>query len=1345
MKPKIVYQGAALLSAVRSDRSARAFVWSIWLVMMLVALVSFAKYGQNIPLAEDWLLVSPLTGNEPNLANWLWAQNNEHRIPLPRLILLVLLKATHGDFRAGMFFSIITLGVLSLAMIRVARSLRGGRTSLADAFFPIALLHLGNWENLFWSWQLSLVLPTALTCAVLLVLVSHRALATPGATVVAGISLVLLPLCGASGLVFVPFLALWLGYCGVLHWRAAKPKGGRRWIGGFLIGSAAVALCLTGLYFVGYERPSWTPPNPGLGASLQAAIQFLALGFGPIARSSWVLSTMAAIGILLPSVGVAVLGVLGHKGLERHHALGVLVFFGSVVVFALAMGWGRAGAISIFGGWPIRYVLLAVPILCTAFFVWELYGPTKLRPAIQYGLFLGMCLLLPFNTIHGFEWRNWYRNGTNAVKRDLLAGTPRSILAERHRDFLIHWWDEATLEAHIQMLHDAGIGPFAQMREDPVKPEDSIEVQTTLTPAQDQVSAGGLDVRLQWWEVILWLIGIGMIVGSMALPHLSHFRSAISLSPRLATLQIVAILFGAAILRFNHINQPFTDYIDWRQVSTAMMADNFYQRDWNIFYPEVSWNGPGPSYQGREFQTVSYIAALLYVVIGQHDWIGRSIAVMFGLWGIFALYQLVRRVWDEEHAIASALVMALLPGSIFVERSFIPDPAMVALVVTSFWMLVAYLQTERWHYLLLASVVGMWGFLTKIPGLIVGLPMAYATLAILGSKRKLHPMKLVILGIGAILTLAPVIAYYLWARHLSLTYPPYHFAGSGNWLWDDGLQKWWEQKYFLPKLGWNFHHWIWTKPVIALVLVGLCIRPPRWDRASGAKRQSVDSPDKAPWLFHWWMFAGVIYYLIGAKELVINSWNFHIINPAAAALAGHAIIVIASFANRIARSPAALATVATILLIIGGFGQKHLRNMYNPPWDSTKNYKLGLALRQISAPDDLVVTIPFGNIEPVAIYYSQRRGWSFPPLWPEVGWWDEMIEDNNEAIRLFEKLRTQGADWLGIVNSRRNKLWESNSKFMRHIERTCELKQETPEYAIYRILSPEEAAKLIPSQDQVSVSVADAPLVTQELRYHMPEAGEVFFVWGINGWQVMSGETRPAGTVVKDTVMHTPMDREGDTFVVKLQVPAGATINYGFLITGSRSGASIEAVWDGDQDDLIATEDDVVEIETTLTLARDQVPASVVNAPLVTQEIRYHMPEAGEVFLGWGINGWNVVPEEIRLAGTEVRNKVMHTPMIREGDTFVAKVQVPSGATLDYGFLITERRGIFDIVRPVWNGDRDYQMIVSEDGVIEVKATLTLGNNLSNILDIGPYLLVGIGVLLVTWLSIFFFLRLLGG
>src|SRR5688572_30020868 len=58
--------------------------------------------------------------------------------------------------------------------------------------------------------------------------------------------------------------------------------------------------------------------------------------------------------------------------------------------------------------------------------------------------------------------------------------------------------------------------------------------------------------------------------------------------------------------------------------------------------------------------------------------------------------------------------------------------------------------------------------------------------------------------------------------------------------------------------------------------------------------------------------------------------------------------------------------------------------------------------------------------------------------------------------------------------------------------------------------------------------LADNPLVTQEFQYHMPEAGEVYLVWGVNGWQLTPEETRPMGTVVQEQVMHTPMTLKGD-------------------------------------------------------------------------------------------------------------------------------------------------------------------------------------------------------------------------
>ena len=471
----VIHRDKVSMMAMQSDRVASTVVWGTWLVMTLLALVGIAKYGQNVPLAEDWYFVAPLTEHEPDLLRWLWSQNNEHRVPLPRLILLVGLKITNGDFRVGMVFNVILLSALALAMIGVAHNLRGGRTSIAEGLFPIALLHFGNWPNLFWGWQFSFVLSTVLTCAVLLALVSRQALFTPGAAIVAGCSLPLLPLCGATGLISVPLLAVCLGYYGVLYWNAGHLPDKSRWISVFLFCSPVIALCLTGFYFVGYESPTWNPPNPGLVVTLKTTAQFVALGFGPAARVSWLFSTIVAFGFLFSGVVCLMRAVWRLNGLEKPRALGIIVFAANLVLFALTLGWGRAGYVPTVG-LPMRYALLAVPPFCLAFYIWELYGSAKLRLIAQNGLFIGICLLLPFNTTIGLvQWGNWYQKGMQAFQQDLLAGQSSSSLAHEHRDFLIHWWSEDQLATAIEMLRDAGIGSFVQVNNTRVNSKDSTD------------------------------------------------------------------------------------------------------------------------------------------------------------------------------------------------------------------------------------------------------------------------------------------------------------------------------------------------------------------------------------------------------------------------------------------------------------------------------------------------------------------------------------------------------------------------------------------------------------------------------------------------------------------------------------------------------------------------------------------------------------------------------------------------------------------------------------------------------------------------------------------------------
>jgi 4-amino-4-deoxy-L-arabinose transferase-like glycosyltransferase len=528
---------------------------------------------------------------------------------------------------------------------------------------------------------------------------------------------------------------------------------------------------------------------------------------------------------------------------------------------------------------------------------------------------------------------------------------------------------------------------------------------------------------------------------------------------------LALILLMAAVLRLNHINQPFIDAFSWRQASTAMMADNYYRTNANIFFPEVSWTGPGPNYQGREFQTVTYLASLMYRVFGQRECIGRGISVAFSVWGIFALYQLTRRAWDEKHALATALMYALLPGAIFIDRSFLPDPAMLALTLTTVWLYLAYLQSKDRRYLIWATVVGVLAFLTKLPGVVVLPAMAYATVTILRRRGEFNVKSLRPIAAAFCLALLPIAAYYAWALYLGTHYPPYHVAGAANWIWKTGIKSYLRARYFIPDTLSDVRWWLWTPPIMVLMALGLVIRPPGRVRDTRDRDDQVPQP-RTPWLFHFWALGCVIFFIVGARELSENIWNFHVFNVFAAAFAGHGLLVLATLFDRRSFAAAwrtAVVVIAMVVVVVDG--QQALAGMYKPY--ARDSYLMGLALREHTEPGDLIVTIADDIGDPIAIYYSGRRGWVYPQAHMQDVWapWNLVPPDPAKAILLFEDLRERGATWLGIVTRPiddkpgRKNFWVQNPELVAHINRTCKFVEKTKSFVIYRMHPPKPPVK----------------------------------------------------------------------------------------------------------------------------------------------------------------------------------------------------------------------------------------------------------------------------------------------
>jgi hypothetical protein len=529
------------------QRGAELFVFSLLVAAFVTALVLLWKYAVNIPALEDWEMVPYLTGHTRVTRSVLWQQAGEHRRPLMLTVHLALLKLTGGHFQAPMYFSVISMAGLAAAMIGVARRLRGW-TTYSDAFFPLVLLNLQFLPRATYRGeQIFYLLPTMVAATILLIIVLKGVRLTIGTAFLAGTCLILLPLCSAPGLAYIPFLALWFGYSGVVAWRAQEPQGKRTalliWT---LMASALLLVCF---YFVNFQRVSIVAHSPNLWVTLRTAVRFLTGGFGSGAAAPiWPYSGVVMVVLLI--IGVATLcSVFLWPGEEqdRSRALALLMFLGAVFTLALAIGWGRGGHGDFLE--VIEYSSLAVPVLCTLCFVFMIHKRPKVGSLLQFGLLALIAIAIPFNFQAGLADARTHHAAMQSFERDLRNGPPMYELMGRyaspHFQIGAHKW----ISDMMLQLHGAGVEPFAHMKGDPVMRE----VRIPLTPAD--------------LKEIKWADGKGHGIGEQ-----SYLMFAL---PR--------PMYVAAIrMRWTHSNHQTTFFrAFWRRSDTSDFPEK-YQYYWSF-------------------------------------------------------------------------------------------------------------------------------------------------------------------------------------------------------------------------------------------------------------------------------------------------------------------------------------------------------------------------------------------------------------------------------------------------------------------------------------------------------------------------------------------------------------------------------------------------------------------------------------------------------------------------------------------------------------------------------------------------------------------------------------------
>jgi 4-amino-4-deoxy-L-arabinose transferase-like glycosyltransferase len=430
------------------------------------------------------------------------------------------------------------------------------------------------------------------------------------------------------------------------------------------------------------------------------------------------------------------------------------------------------------------------------------------------------------------------------------------------------------------------------------------------------------------------------------------------------------ILLIGLVLRLKGLHNPLLDHPGWRQGDTASIARNFFRLQYNIMFPQTTYNGPPPHYVELELQIVPFIAATLYRVFGLHPIFGRLITVAFSLGTIAVIAAFGRWLFKSANAgLAAAFLFAVLPGSVYYGRTFTPDTAMVFFLTAALYAVARLLledETIAPRALARAAALLVFAYLAKPVAVVAVVPLAGLIWERARLGLRTRPTALVVLVVIPLMILA------MYDQRVS---------AQAEWHWASGIT----QLHVLPALREAFSslHGFATKLgqfrdaigmlratmlgtlAFLLTLVGIVALP--WLGA------------RSPALLWGWLAGGFAYvFVVVTVERV--DYYMYLLLPLFALIAGGATARFIEGVLKTDAAPAARYAILGVLPILAVLIVVQSRAASAPYYRYSKPvYRNAAALDHDLAPGALVV---IGHYGPDVQYYIDRFGWEEDPaIW----------------------------------------------------------------------------------------------------------------------------------------------------------------------------------------------------------------------------------------------------------------------------------------------------------------------------------------------------------------------------
>ncbi|WP_058485116.1 ArnT family glycosyltransferase [Defluviitalea phaphyphila] len=466
---------------------------------------------------------------------------------------------------------------------------------------------------------------------------------------------------------------------------------------------------------------------------------------------------------------------------------------------------------------------------------------------------------------------------------------------------------------------------------------------------------------------------------------------------------IITIIFIFILgLRIPYINNsPYETGERWRQSDTESIARNFVEYKFNIFYPQLNYDGPMPNYVQLEFQITTYIIAILYKIFGYKYWIARLVPISFFMGSCFFLYLISKTYYSIEKTMITLIFYGIFPINIFFSRAIMPESGALFFYLGAFYYFIKWTNTSKIKYLYISSIFTALAISQKIPIIFVGIPMIVIAL----KKYKTDIFKIKEIYYFGIISLGFPLLYFTWAKNIAEFKFVSNIASKHIFLrmFTDFLTKE-ALEFFKSKMIQGY-----TLQILLLFLIGIFMI--NWEREFDIGI---------------WLLAMILEFILIVA--VIRLYYYLIfISPLIAIIASKPL-------SMIWKHKYGGVWISLIIMWIGITTYKGLIPYYIEKVDLIKQADM---VKKYTKKEDLIVV---GTQDPALINASERKGWR-----ANIKYYDYIPKDLEKEIEYYIN---NGAKYFVPM---KGWIYNDNGEYKRYLDNNFKKIKNTEGYYIYKL------------------------------------------------------------------------------------------------------------------------------------------------------------------------------------------------------------------------------------------------------------------------------------------------------